>query len=182
MTIIPTEIQDCFIIDPLVHHDGRGYFYEYYNDQNFKEVTGLNVEFVQDNCAFSKGKVLRGLHYQTGKSAQAKLISVLRGKVQDVIVDMREKSPSFQKVVSLEISEQNKQQVFIPRGCAHGYLTLTNDVLFFYKCDNHYDKESEAGLYYADESIKIEWMEDLKGVEISDKDKELTRWEVAPKF
>ncbi len=182
MTIIPTSIEDCFIISPQIHRDERGYFYEFFNKKNFKETTDIDVDFVQDNQAYSKGKVLRGFHYQTGKSAQAKLVSVLEGVAQDIIIDLRESSPSYRQVVSVLLSAHSKQQIYIPRGCAHGYLTLEDEVIFYYKCDNYYDSESEQGINPLDPSLSVEWEAPIDDAIISDKDKVLPMWDDAYKF
>ncbi len=182
MTIIPTDIQDCYEIEPLLHRDGRGYFYEYYSQRRFDEVTGLAPKFVQDNMAFSEGPVLRGLHFQSGQHAQAKLVSVLQGEVQDVVLDLRPKSPSYGKSISVQLSAHNKKQLYVPAGCAHGYLTLTAEVLFFYKCDQFYHAESEAGIYALDPALQIEWMEDADQAEMSPKDKALPMFEEAQKI
>ncbi len=182
MKTIPTSIEGCFIIDPLVHSDERGYFYEFYNQKRFLDITGIEADFVQDNYAYSEGKVLRGLHFQKGEMAQAKLVSVMKGKAQDIIIDLRASSSTFGKVVTVLLDEQSKNQVYVPRGCAHGYLTLTDEVVFYYKCDNYYDKNVEAGLNPMDPNLSIEWMSSVEDAVISEKDRELPLWDDAYKF
>ncbi len=182
MIIIPTEIEGCFEIELQINHDDRGFFYEFYNEKRFHEVTGISPKFVQDNLAYSEGKVLRGLHYQKGNHAQAKLVSVLEGEVQDVVVDLREKSKSYGKCISVHLTAHNKKQLFVPRGCAHGYLTLSEKTKFFYKCDNYYERSEEAGVDFRDSQLNIVWMTDIKDAEISSKDKELPSFEQSIKF
>ena len=179
MTIIPTSIEDCFIIEPMVFEDERGYFSETFNLKTFNKSTGLNINFVQDNESFSSKGVLRGLHYQIGEFAQAKLVRVVKGTVLDVAVDLREGSSTFGSYVSVELSETNKRQLFVPRGFAHGFIVLSDTAIFSYKCDNFYDKASERGLIYNDPNINIDWK--LKDSEfiISEKDLILPKLERA---
>ncbi len=167
-----TGFEGVFIIEPDVFEDERGFFMEVFNRSKFLELTGLDIHFVQDNIAQSKKGVLRGLHYQKGDFAQAKLVTVLKGKVQDVIVDMRKESETYGKYFSVILSQENKKQLFVPRGFAHGYLSLADDTLFYYKIDNKYHKESEAGIYYADPDLNIEW-EKVPSLLLSEKDKKL---------
>ena len=157
MTVKETKLKDCFILEPKVFLDKRGYFIESYNKKIFDELTGQNIDFVQDNESCSKRGVLRGLHFQKGAYAQAKLVRVIKGRVLDVVVDLREGSNSFGKHFSTELSEENKKQIFIPRGFAHGFLVLSDTAYFSYKCDNFYNKESESGIIYNDKILNIDW-------------------------
>lgn len=152
-----TKLKGCFEIDPMVINDGRGYFLESYNEKKFQEGVGEKVHFVQDNQSFSTQGVLRGLHYQTGEHAQAKLVRVLQGEVLDVAVDIRPNSPTYGQSVTVHLSDENKKQFYIPRGFAHGFQVLSETAVFFYKCDNFYNKESEGGIIYNDSSLNIKW-------------------------
>ncbi len=172
MKKIDTPFQGVFILQPDVYEDERGFFMEIYNQRKFVELSGLTIQFVQDNLAHSEYGVLRGLHYQKGEYAQAKLVTVLKGKVQDVIVDLRRDSQTYGKYFSIILSEENKKQLFVPRGFAHGYLSLDDDTLFYYKIDNIYHKESEAGIYYADKNLNIDWII-VPRLILSEKDKKL---------
>lgn len=165
-----TKLKGCFILEPTIHRDERGYFFESYNHRDFSEAIGKEVNFVQDNQSFSKMGVLRGLHFQKGEHAQAKLISVLDGKIQDVVVDLRKDSPTFKQHLSIELDSMDKKQLFIPRGCAHGFLTLSETATVLYKCDNYYNREAEGGIRFDDEGLGIEWAMGLDKVLISDKD------------
>ena len=171
MNVEKTSFKDLLICTPTVFEDERGYFYESYKESNFLEKTGLSVSFVQDNQSRSTYGVLRGLHFQTGEMAQAKLVRVLEGEVLDVVVDLRKEEPTFGKSFSIILSETNKKQLFIPRGFAHGFLVLSQKATFFYKCDNYYHKESERGLKYNDPSLEIDWQLDDKELILSEKDK-----------
>lgn len=170
-----TKLKGCFIIEPQVFEDKRGYFVENYNQKSFKKALGLDVNFVQDNESKSSKGVLRGLHYQTGEFAQAKLVRVIKGSVLDVVVDLRPKSPTFGEHLSIELSEQNKTQFFVPRGFAHGFLVLEDNTIFSYKCDNFYNKQSEGGIIFNDEKLAIDWKLSAQELIISDKDKELPK-------
>jgi dTDP-4-dehydrorhamnose 3,5-epimerase len=171
MNFIPTKLEGCFIIEPKVIQDERGYFMESFNEKTFQNGIGQNVHFVQDNQSFSSKGVLRGLHYQTGEHAQAKLVRVLYGEVLDVAVDIRPNSPTFGQYESVVLSGENQKQFFVPRGFAHGFLVLSDTATFFYKCDNFYNKESEGGIIYNDKSINIDWEFPLENLIISEKDK-----------
>lgn len=171
MKCIHTEIKDCVIIKPTVFEDNRGYFFESFNEQKFNQLTGLNIHFVQDNQAKSNRGILRGLHFQKGEHAQAKLVRVLQGKVIDVAVDLRKDSPTYLQHVAVELSAENNLQLFVPRGFAHGYSVLEDNTIFFYKCDNFYNKESEGGLFYADPKLNINWQLNEDEVILSEKDK-----------
>lgn len=171
MKFIPTELEGCFILEPKVIQDERGYFMESFNEQNFCEGTGKEVHFVQDNQSFSSKGVLRGLHYQVGNHAQAKLVRVLQGEVLDVAVDIRPGSPTFGKHVDIVLSAENQRQFFVPRGFAHGFVVLSETATFFYKCDNYYNKDSEGGLLYNDATIGVNWGMAESELIISEKDK-----------
>lgn len=170
MEVIKTEIEGCYIINPIVYEDSRGYFYESFNRKAFFENTGIDVNFVQDNQSLSKKGVLRGLHAQKGAHAQSKLVRVLSGEVLDVAVDVRVGSPTFGKSISILLSAANKRQMFIPKGFLHGFLVLSDTAEFFYKCDQYYDKDSEYGVAYNDSTLDIDWGVDLNGVTVSEKD------------
>lgn len=170
MNIVLTEIEGCFILEPRVFNDGRGYFYESYNKNTFKAVTGLDVNFVQDNQSFSSKGVLRGLHYQIGEAAQAKLVRVVQGAVIDVAVDLRRGSATFGKHVAVELSADNKRQLFVPRGFAHGFVVLSDEAEFAYKCDNFYSKEHERGVIYNDAQLNIDWKFAGADLLVSEKD------------
>lgn len=170
MNIIRTEIKDCLIIEPRMFKDERGYFFESFNERTFAEKTGMNIHFVQDNQSFSSKGVLRGLHYQTGEFAQAKLVQVLQGEVLDVAVDIRPNSETYGKYVAVLLTSENKKQLFIPRGFAHGFLVLSETALFAYKCDNFYNKESEGGVAFDDKTIGIDWDFPKEKLIISEKD------------
>lgn len=169
--VTKTHLQDCFVIEPKIFGDDRGYFFESFNQQVFEEKTGLLINFVQDNEAFSNRGVLRGLHFQKGAAAQAKLVRVIKGKVVDVAVDVRPKSKTYGKFFSIILSEENKKQLFVPRGFAHGYAVLEDNTIFAYKCDNYYDNSSEGGIIYNDSDLKIDWMLNENEIILSEKDK-----------
>lgn len=173
MECIRTEIKDCFIIKPTVFSDNRGYFFESFNEQKFNQVTGLEIHFVQDNQAKSDRGILRGLHFQNGEHAQAKLVRVLQGKVIDVAVDLRKDSPTYLQHVAVELSAENNLQLFVPRGFAHGYSVLEDNTIFCYKCDNYYNKEAESGVFYADPKLNINWQLNEDEIILSEKDKQL---------
>jgi dTDP-4-dehydrorhamnose 3,5-epimerase len=171
MNFIPTKLEGCFIIEPKIILDERGYFMESFNERTFQNGIGQEVHFVQDNQSYSSKGVLRGLHYQTGDHAQAKLVRVLQGEVLDVAVDIRPNSPTFGQYEAVVLSADNQRQFFVPRGFAHGFLVLSDTATFFYKCDNFYNKESEGGIIYNDKSINIDWSFSSDKLIISEKDK-----------
>lgn len=175
MKITETQFKDLYVIEPSVFGDNRGYFFESFNQKKFESLTKLKVDFVQDNQSQSGYGTLRGLHLQTGEHAQAKLVRVLSGSVLDVVVDLREGSETFKKVFSLELSAENKKQIFIPRGFAHGFIVLSESAEFFYKVDNYYCKEAEFGIIYNDPSLNINWIVPENKILLSDKDKLLQR-------
>lgn len=170
MQIIQTKIKDLLIIEPQVLEDSRGYFVETYNQAKF-ETNGLNYNFVQDNQSFSQYGTIRGLHFQTGEYAQAKLVRAMQGTVLDVAVDLRENSPTKGQYVALELSDTNFRQLLIPRGFAHGFAVVSETAIFAYKCDNIYHKDSEAGIIFSDTTLNIDWQIPTKQQVISDKDR-----------
>jgi dTDP-4-dehydrorhamnose 3,5-epimerase len=170
-----TPLEGCFLIHNTVFNDDRGYFFESFNSRQFYKETGVNAAFVQDNQSHSVKGVLRGLHFQKGESAQAKLVRVLKGEVLDVAVDLRKSSPTFGQYYSVVLSETSHTQLYIPRGFAHGFLVLSNEVDFFYKCDNLYNKASEGGIIYNDPQINIDWQMQSEELIISSKDLALPR-------
>ena len=167
-----TEIKGVYVIEPRVFNDARGYFFEAWKRDEFKENVG-DVEFIQDNESKSSYGVLRGLHFQKGDLSQAKLVRVIKGKVLDVAVDLRKTSPTFGKHVMVELSDENKRQFFIPRGFAHGFLVLSEEAIFTYKVDNPYAPQAEAGVCWNDPELGIEWPIDSKNVLTSEKDLKL---------
>jgi len=178
---ISTALEGCYIIEPKIIRDERGYFSETFNEQTFKAESNISVHFVQDNQSFSTKGVLRGLHYQTGEHAQAKLVRVITGEVLDVAVDIRPESPTYGQYVAALLSEENMKQMYIPRGFAHGFLVLSDTATFFYKCDNFYSRESEGGIKYNDPTINIDWQFLAEDLKISEKDQLLPSLENAKK-
>lgn len=166
-----TPLADCFIIHDTLFRDSRGYFFESFNQTTFFKKTGLDVNFVQDNQSSSTKGVLRGLHFQVGEAAQAKLVRVLEGEVLDVAVDIRKNSPTFGQHVAVILSATSNTQLFVPRGFAHGFVVLSEKAVFFYKCDNYYNKQAEGGLIYNDPEIGIDWRLAEDELILSDKDK-----------
>lgn len=164
MQIVETYLKDCLILQPKIFKDNRGYFYE-----SFKQNT-LNIDFVQENQSMSKKNVFRGFHFQTGDFAQSKLVRVVKGSVIDIVIDIRQNSLTFGKVFEIELNDINQYQLFVPRGFAHGFITLQDDTVFQYKCDNYYSKEHEAGINPLDESLKIDWPIDIDKLIIDDRD------------
>lgn len=169
MPFIKTTFPGLLIFEPLVFEDSRGYFYESYNERTFEQA-GISIKFAQDNQAKSSYGVIRGLHYQLPPHAQTKLIRVLSGVIMDVAVDIRKGSPTFGKVYSLELSAENKTQLLIPKGFAHGYSVLSDAAEVFYKCDTFYNKESEAGILLNDADLNIDWQIPMDKAIISEKD------------
>ena len=167
MPFIETGFKGLKIFEPRVFADSRGYFFESYNKKSFKDA-GIEADFVQDNESRSQRGVLRGLHYQLGAMAQAKLIRVVEGEVLDVVVDIRVGSPTYGKNFGLVVSAENKKQLFIPRGFAHGFLVLSDTCIFQYKCDNYYSKESEGGIHYNDPALTIDWGTDVSNALVSE--------------
>jgi dTDP-4-dehydrorhamnose 3,5-epimerase len=181
MNFIPTHLSGCFVIEPKVFKDDRGYFMESFNESTFEKGVGQKIHFVQDNQSFSSKGVLRGLHYQTGESAQAKLVRVLQGEVLDIIVDIRPDSSTYGQSFSILLSVENQKQLFIPRGFAHGFLVTSETAVFFYKCDNFYNAASEGGIIYNDPTLNIDWKFPEDKLIISEKDKVLPTFDKAKK-
>ena len=177
MELINTPLEGCFIVKPSVFKDERGYFFESFNEQKFNELSQLNIHFVQDNQSFSSYGVLRGLHFQKGEHAQAKLVRMINGEVLDVAVDLRPTSPTYGKHFTIKLSAENKLQLFIPRGFAHGFVVLSKTAEFFYKCDNYYCKTAEGGIMYNDKELGIDWLLPSSDVVVSEKDKQNTSFE-----
>ncbi|MEO6833128.1 MAG: dTDP-4-dehydrorhamnose 3,5-epimerase [Chitinophagaceae bacterium] len=171
MKLTPTPIADLLILEPRVFEDARGYFFESFNWEAFRKLTGHKTDFVQDNQAKSSKGVLRGLHYQNNPTPQSKLIRVLEGRIWDVVVDIRKGSATYGEWYGIELSAENRKQLLVPRGFAHGYSVLSDTAEIMYKCDNYYDKSAEAGIAWNDPSLNIDWKIDLAEVLVSDKDK-----------
>jgi dTDP-4-dehydrorhamnose 3,5-epimerase len=172
MPFIQTPISNLLVFEPKIHKDSRGYFFESFNLQTFR-AEGIDINFVQDNQSSSNYGVIRGLHYQLNPSAQVKLIRVLSGKILDVAVDIRKGSPTFGKSFSIELSAENKKQLFIPGGFAHGFSVLSEQAEVLYKCDSFYNKDSEAGILYNDPSLNVDWKIPAGKETVSEKDKTL---------
>ncbi|RKN82779.1 dTDP-4-dehydrorhamnose 3,5-epimerase [Ulvibacterium marinum] len=170
MKVTQTKFKGCFVLEPKVFEDERGYFMEPFNQDRFNKSIGRTIHFVQDNQSYSIKGVVRALHYQIGKYSQAKLVRVLQGRVLDVAVDLRKDSPTFGEHISVELSSKNKKQLFIPRGFAHGFSVLSNKAEFFYKCDNYYNKESERGILFNDPALGIDWKLSPNEIRLSVKD------------
>ena len=170
MKVTETKLKDCFIIHDTVFTDARGYFFESFNQQRFAVLTGISPNFVQDNQSKSTRGVLRGIHFQQGEHAQAKLVRVIEGKVLDVAVDLRKESPTFGQYEAVVLSDENHLQLFVPRGFGHAFVVLSDVATFFYKCDNLYNKVSEGGIFYNDATIGINWQIDASEVLLSEKD------------
>lgn len=179
MKIEKTTLEGCLLISPSQFRDERGTFCETYNKEDFKSLTGLKVDFVQDNQSVSSYGVLRGLHFQCGSMAQAKLVRVIEGKVLDIVVDLRKDSATFGKHYAVQLDTEKRQQLFVPRGFAHGFITLSEKSIFAYKCDNYYDKESESGIIYNDATLSLNWHLSKEDFIISEKDLALPSFEEA---
>lgn len=169
MSFTATPFPGLFVYEPKIFNDDRGYFFESYNENTFKE-SGINIPFVQDNQARSVYGVLRGLHYQLAPHAQTKLVRVLEGEIMDVAVDIRKGSPSYAKVFTICLSAGNKKQLFIPKGFAHGYAVLSQTAEVMYKCDTFYNKACEGGIAYNDPELNIDWGIPLDKAIVSEKD------------
>ena len=172
MNIETTPIQDLVIINPTVFEDERGYFMESFNQQKLQEA-GIHIPFVQDNQSFSKRGTLRGLHYQNPPYAQTKLVRVLQGEIMDVAVDVRKNSPTYGQHFAIRLSDENKKQLLIPQGFAHGFSVISETAVVLYKCDQFYNKASEGGIRFDDPTLNIDWGIDLKTAIVLDKDIEL---------
>ena len=171
MGVVKTDIEGVYIIEPKVFGDERGYFFESYNKERFGQEVGREIDWVQDNESKSCYGVLRGLHFQKGKDAQSKLVRVVKGRVLDVAVDIRKGSPTFGKHVKVELTEDNHRQLFIPRGFAHGFVVLSQEAIFQYKCDNLYAPQSEGAIAWNDPQIGIDWEIAPEEIILSEKDK-----------
>lgn len=181
MRFTETKLKGCFILEPKIIGDERGSFMESFNEKIFAEGVGQQVHFVQDNQSFSTKGVLRGLHYQTGAHAQAKLVRVLNGEVLDVAVDLRPNSPTYGQHETALLTGDNQIQFYIPRGFAHGFLVLSETATFFYKCDNFYNAASEGGVLFNDPTLTIDWKFPIEDMIISEKDQQLPTLENAKK-
>ena len=173
MKLTKTNLEGCFIIEPSVFEDERGLFFESYHKRDFEKKIGKRVDFVQDNQSLSKKGVLRGLHFQKGTYAQAKLVRVVKGEVLDVVVDIRKESPTFGKHFKLKLSEIGNNLIFMPKGMAHGFLTLSNEAVFTYKCDEYYNQQAECGIIYNDPELNIDWEYPQEKIILSQKDLQL---------
>lgn len=173
MHIEETKIKGCFILELKIFYDNRGHFFESFNKKKFDKEIGYEVDFIQDNQSFSNFGVLRGLHFQTGNNAQAKLVRVISGKVLDIAVDIRKDSPTYGQHISIELSADDNKQFFMPRGFAHGFVVLSKSAEFFYKVDNYYAPHSEAGILFNDPHLNIDWEIDKENLIVNDKDLEL---------
>jgi len=172
MPFQPTDFPGLFVFEPKVFEDSRGYFFESYNENIFREQ-GIDIRWVQDNQSSSTFGVIRGLHYQLPPFAQSKLVRVLRGKILDVAVDIRKGSPTYGKSFSKVLSAKNKKQLLIPKGFAHGFSVLSEKAEVLYKCDSYYNKESEGGIIYNDPSLHIDWQIPAENAIVSEKDNAL---------
>ncbi len=177
MKIESTGLEGCIVIVPRVFKDNRGSFFESYNEESLRESAGITTQFVQDNQSISAKGTLRGLHFQKGEHAQAKLVRVITGRVLDVCVDLRKESLTFGQHFKLILDAVENKQIYIPRGFAHGFIALENNTIFSYKCDNYYNKASESGILYNDRTLNIDWELSEDKFLLSEKDKELLTFE-----
>lgn len=171
MDIIKTDIDGVLIIEPKIFGDNRGYFFESFSQRDFDNAVGYHVNFVQDNESMSSYGVMRGLHFQRPPFTQSKLVRVVKGKVLDVAVDIRKGSPTYGKHVAVELTESNHRQLFIPKGFAHGFVVLSYQAIFQYKCDEFYHPEADGGISILDDSLGIDWRINMIDAILSDKDK-----------
>ena len=171
MDVIKTEIEGVLIIEPKIFGDDRGYFFESFNARKFADKTGMGINFVQDNESKSRYGVLRGLHFQLPPYTQSKLVRVVKGKVVDVAVDLRKGSPTYGKYAMCELSEDNHRQFFVPQGMAHGFVVLSEEAVFQYKCDDFYHPEAEGGIMWNDPSINVQWPISAADISLSERDK-----------
>jgi dTDP-4-dehydrorhamnose 3,5-epimerase len=171
MKVIETNLKDCYIMEPTVFEDERGYFFESFNAQKFEKLTNLKVDFVQDNQSKSTYGVLRGLHFQNPSYAQTKLVRAIQGTIMDVAVDIRKSSPTYGQYLSIELSAENKKQLLVPKGFAHGFSVLSKTAEILYKCDNYYNKDSEGGLMFNDPLLNIDWGVPENQILLSEKDR-----------
>ena len=173
MEIIEKVLVDALVIKPSIFEDSRGYFYEAFNNKKFNDLINDECTFIQDNQSYSSKGTLRGLHFQTGSAAQSKLVRVVKGKAVDVAVDLRSNSPTFKNWHSIELSEDNHLQFYIPRGFAHAFVALEDDTIFQYKVDNYFSSDQEGGIIWNDEELNITWPK--VHLELSEKDKRLPK-------
>ena len=173
MKVTETRLKGCFIIEPKVFFDERGLFFESFRKEKLEKAIGVPLNFVQDNQSISKKGVLRGLHFQEREHAQSKLIHVIKGEILDVIVDLREESPTFGEHIKVELSESSKISIFIPKGMAHGFVVRSQEAIFCYKCDDYYHQPSERGIIYNDQTLNIDWEYPKENIILSEKDKVL---------
>lgn len=173
MKVEETLIKGCYILVPDIYCDERGSFLESYNKSEFEDSVGQQIDFVQDNQSISKKGALRGLHYQKGDYAQAKLVRVINGKILDVIVDIRKESETFGEHLKIELNATSNEMLFIPKGIAHGFVTLSDEATFLYKCDQYYNKDSEGGIVYNDTNLNIDWEFNIGDLIVSQKDRNL---------
>lgn len=173
MNVKQTKLAGCFLIEPKVFEDKRGYFFESYHKRELNDFIQKEIDFVQDNQALSNYGTIRGLHFQKAPYAQSKLVRVIQGKVLDVAVDLRENSSTFLQSISVILSAENKLQLFIPKGFAHGYAVLENGTIFHYKCDDYYQPSSEGGIHPLDPTLEIDWQIQIDDRIISEKDLQL---------
>lgn len=171
MNIIKTDIEGVFIVEPRVFGDARGYFFESYNERDFREQSGIEVTFIQDNESCSSYGVVRGLHFQKPPYTQSKLVRVVEGTVLDVAVDIRKGSATYGQHVAVELSADNKRQLFLPKGMAHGFAVLSERAVFQYKCDEYYHPEAEGAIAWDDPTLAIDWKIERDRVLLSDKDR-----------
>lgn len=171
MEVIKTGIDGVFVIEPKIFGDARGYFFESFNAKEFKEKTGVDVTFVQDNESKSHYGVLRGMHFQLPPYTQSKLVRVVKGKVLDVVVDIRKGSPTYGKYEMCELTEENHRQFFVPKGMAHGFCVLSDEAIFQYKCDDFYHPEAEGAIMWNDPDLAIDWPIKTEDIELSEKDR-----------
>ncbi len=173
MIIHPTSISDCYLIEPNVIEDHRGRFFESFNKAALEKALNRPLDFVQDNHSVSRKGVLRGLHFQEGAHAQAKLVRVVAGEILDVVVDLRKDSPTYARHLRIRLAADRVQMLYLPRGTAHGSVSLKEDTAFLYKCDNYYHKEAEGGIRFDDEHLNIDWEYPVEDLILSDKDRRL---------
>lgn len=173
MEILEKVLTDAFVLKPSVFQDERGYFYESFNEKVFESLSGIKVNFIQDNQSYSSKGTLRGLHFQKGNAAQAKLVRVTKGSAYDVVVDLRPDSPTFKHWYGVELTEDNHLQFFIPRGFAHAFVALEDNTIFQYKVDNYYSSVNDGGVIWDDQELAITWPE--LDLELSEKDKNLPK-------
>lgn len=177
MKVEATNLSDCYVVTPTIFKDSRGSFFESFNQKQFKALTNIDFDIVQTNQSISSKGVLRGLHFQKEPYAQAKLVRVIKGSVIDVCVDLRKDSKTFGQHFSVKLTSENNKQLFVPRGFAHGFITLEDDTIFCYQCDNFYNKSSEGGIIYNDPQLNIDWSMNFDELIVSEKDLELPNLE-----